>query len=206
MTAGNLYIVSAASGTGKTSLLNVLLQQEDNIVVSISHTTRPMREGEQDGKHYNFVDPAAFEALIEKGDFLEHAQVFGNYYGTSQSSVQKQLETGVDVILEIDWQGAQQVRKLMPQAISIFILPPSRQALLDRLTGRAQDSEEVIMGRMNQAISEMSHYNEYDYVVVNDSFEIALDDLKSIFHSERLKMANQANRYENMISDLLSAS
>jgi len=204
MTVGNLYIVSAASGTGKTSLLNVLLQKEDNIVVSISHTTRQKREGEENGKHYHFVDAAQFEALIEQGDFLEHAKVFGNYYGTSQSSVQKQLETGVDVILEIDWQGAQQVRKLMPQAISIFILPPSRQALLDRLTGRAQDSEDVIMGRMNQAISEMSHYSEYDYVVVNDCFDTALNDLKSIFHSERLRMKCQANRYEDMISDLLS--
>jgi len=204
MTVGNLYIVSAASGTGKTSLLNVLLQKEDNIVVSISHTTRQKREGEEDGKHYNFVNVTAFESLIEQGDFLEHAKVFGNYYGTSQSSVQKQLETGVDVILEIDWQGAQQVRKLMPQAISIFILPPSRQALLDRLTGRAQDSEEVIMGRMNEAISEMSHYSEYDFVVVNDCFDTALNDLKSIFHSQRLAMKSQADRYQDMISDLLS--
>ena len=172
--------------------------------VSVSHTTRQPRPGEVDGVHYHFVSREQFEALIEQGVFFEYAEVFGNYYGTSQSSVQKQLETGVDVILEIDWQGAQQVRKLMPQAISIFILPPSRQALLDRLTGRAQDSEEVIMGRMNEAISEMSHYSEYDYVVVNDNFEEALVDLKSIFHSERLKMANQSNRYEDMISDLLS--
>ncbi|GAA6134586.1 guanylate kinase [Oceaniserpentilla sp. 4NH20-0058] len=204
MTVGNLYIVSAASGTGKTSLLNVMLQQTENVAVSVSHTTRPKREGEEEGKHYHFVNPDQFEALIEKADFLEHAKVFGNYYGTSQSAVQKQLETGVDVILEIDWQGAQQVRKLMPQAISIFILPPSRQALLDRLTGRGQDSEEVIMGRMNEAISEMSHYHEYDYIVVNDNFEVALGELKSIFQTERLRMDCQSSRYQNMITDLLS--
>lgn len=204
MTTGTLYIVSAASGTGKTSLLNVLLQQADNIAVSVSHTTRPMRPGEEDGKHYHFVDKSQFEALIEKGDFLEHAQVFGNYYGTSQSAVQQQLATGIDVILEIDWQGAQQVRRLMPEAVSIFILPPSRQALQDRLTGRGQDSEEVIMGRMNEAISEMSHFHEYDYVVVNDSFEVALAELKSIFQAERLSIARQSERHQAMIESLLS--
>ncbi len=204
MTTGTLYIVSAASGTGKTSLLNVLLQQADNIAVSVSHTTRPMRPGEEDGKHYHFVDKSQFEALIEKGDFLEHAQVFGNYYGTSQSAVQQQLATGIDVILEIDWQGAQQVRRLMPEAVSIFILPPSRQALQDRLTGRGQDSEEVITGRMNEAISEMSHFHEYDYVVVNDSFEVALAELKSIFQAERLSIARQSERHQAMIESLLS--
>ncbi len=204
MTTGTLYIVSAASGTGKTSLLNVLLQQADNIAVSVSHTTRPMRPGEEDGKHYHFVDKSQFEALIEKGDFLEHAQVFGNYYGTSQSAVQQQLSTGIDVILEIDWQGAQQVRRLMPEAVSIFILPPSRQALQDRLTGRGQDSEEVITGRMNEAISEMSHFHEYDYVVVNDSFEVALAELKSIFQAERLSIARQSERHQAMIESLLS--
>ncbi|NVK36789.1 MAG: guanylate kinase [Gammaproteobacteria bacterium] len=204
MTAGTLYIVSAASGTGKTSLLNVLLQQSDNIAVSVSHTTRPMRPGEEDGKHYHFVEKSQFEALIEKGDFLEHAQVFGNYYGTSQSAVQQQLATGIDVILEIDWQGAQQVRRLMPDAVSIFILPPSRQALLDRLTGRGQDSEEVIMNRMNEAISEMSHFHEYDYVVVNDNFEVALAELKSIFQAERLSIIRQTERHQVMINGLLS--
>lgn len=204
MTAGTLYIVSAASGTGKTSLLNVLLQQTDNIAVSVSHTTRDMREGEVNGKHYHFVQKTEFEALIEQSDFLEHAQVFGNYYGTSQSAVQQQLATGVDVILEIDWQGAQQVRRLMPDAVSIFILPPSRQALLDRLTGRGQDSEEIIMGRMKEAVSEMSHYNEYDYVVINDNFELALGELKSIFQTERLRTASQSQCHQEMITKLLS--
>ena len=204
MTAGTLYIVSAASGTGKTSLLNVLLQQTTNVAVSVSHTTRAMREGEENGKHYHFVEKADFEALIGQGDFLEHAQVFGNYYGTSQSAVQQQLATGVDVILEIDWQGAQQVRRLMPEAVSIFILPPSRQALLDRLTGRGQDSEEIITGRMNEAVSEMSHFHEYDYVVVNDNFEVALGELKSIFQTERLRIGSQSERHKDMIINLLS--
>lgn len=204
MTVGTLYIVSAASGTGKTSLLNVLLQQTTNIAVSVSHTTRNKREGEENGKHYHFVEKSEFETLINDGDFLEHAQVFGNYYGTSQSAVQQQLNTGIDVILEIDWQGAQQVRRLMPEAVSIFILPPSRQALLDRLTGRGQDSEEIITGRMNEAVSEMSHFHEYDYVVINDNFEVALGELKSIFQTERLRVGSQSERNKDMITNLLS--
>jgi guanylate kinase len=204
MTVGTLYIVSAASGTGKTSLLNVLLQQTSNIAVSVSHTTRNKREGEENGKHYHFVEKSEFETLINDGDFLEHAQVFGNYYGTSQSAVQQQLNTGIDVILEIDWQGAQQVRRLMPEAVSIFILPPSRQALLDRLTGRGQDSEEIITGRMNEAVSEMSHFHEYDYVVINDNFEVALGELKSIFQTERLRVSSQSERHKDMITNLLS--
>ena len=204
MTVGTLYIVSAASGTGKTSLLNVLLQQTTNIAVSVSHTTRNKREGEENGKHYHFVEKSEFETLINDGDFLEHAQVFGNYYGTSQSAVQQQLNTGIDVILEIDWQGAQQVRRLMPEAVSSFILPPSRQALLDRLTGRGQDSEEIITGRMNEAVSEMSHFHEYDYVVINDNFEVALGELKSIFQTERLRVGSQSERHKDMITNLLS--
>jgi guanylate kinase len=204
MTAGTLYIISAASGTGKTSLVNVLLQKTPNIMVSVSHTTRPKREGEKGGKHYHFVEKEEFEALIGEGDFLEHAQVFGNYYGTSQSAVQEQLITGVDVILEIDWQGAQQVRHLMPDAVSIFIFPPSRQALLDRLTGRGLDSEEIIMTRMNEAVTEMSHFNEYDYVVINDDFEVALNELQSIFQTERLRIHRQSERHQDMITNLLS--
>ncbi len=204
MTVGTLYIVSAASGTGKTSLLNVLLQQTSNIAVSVSHTTRAKRESEKNGTHYHFVEKTEFESLINHGDFLEHAQVFGNYYGTSQSAVQQQLDTGIDVILEIDWQGAQQVRRLMPNAVSIFILPPSRQALLERLTGRGQDSEEIITGRMNEAVSEMSHFHEYDYVVINDNFEVALGELKSIFQTERLRIGNQSERHKEMITSLLS--
>lgn len=200
---GTLYIVSAASGTGKTSLLKALLEQTNKIAVSVSHTTRAKREGEVDGQHYHFVDKHQFEQLIEAADFLEHAQVFGNYYGTSQSAVEQQLKSGLDVILEIDWQGAQQVRRLMPQAVSIFILPPSREALLERLTGRGQDSQEIIDGRMAEAVSEMSHYNEFDYIVVNDDFQIALTELASIFKAGTLTVANQTHNHSQMISQLL---
>jgi len=204
MSAGTLYIVSAASGTGKTSLLKALIEQTENVNVSISHTTRAARPGEEDGVHYHFVDKASFSKLIEAGDFLEHAEVFGNYYGTSQSAVEKQLNLGQDVILEIDWQGAQQVRRLMPQAVSIFILPPSSKALHQRLTGRGQDSDETIQGRMDEAISEMSHYNEFDYMVINDVFEVALDELKSIFKANRLKTPVQSIRHSAMIAQLLN--
>lgn len=201
--SGTLYIVSAASGTGKTSLLKALLEQADKIAVSVSHTTRAKREGEVNGQHYHFVDKSQFEQLIEAADFLEHAQVFGNYYGTSQSAVEQQLKSGVDVILEIDWQGAQQVRRLMPQAVSIFILPPSREALLERLTGRGQDSQEIIDGRMAEAVNEMSHYNEFDYIVVNDDFQIALGELASIFKAGTLTAAQQTHNHSQMISQLL---
>jgi len=204
MSQGTLYIVSAASGTGKTSLLKDMLEQTSDVVVSVSHTTRTMREGEENAVHYHFVEKSQFESLIEQGDFLEHAQVFGNYYGTSQSAVESQLAKGLDVILEIDWQGAQQVRRLMPQAVSIFIFPPSKGALLSRLQGRGQDSEEIINGRMSEAVSEMSHYNEFDYLVVNDVFEVALDDLKAIFSAERLKAKRQSQAHSQMISDLLN--
>ncbi len=203
MSQGTLYIVSAASGTGKTSLLKEMLQQTQDVVVSVSHTTRDKREGEENGVHYHFVEKSQFETLIEQGDFLEHAQVFGNYYGTSQSAVQSQLAQGLDVILEIDWQGAEQVRRLMPEAVSIFILPPSKSALLSRLQGRGQDSEEIINGRMSEAVSEMSHYSEFDFIVVNDVFDTALDDLKAIFKAGRLKAKPQSQTYTEMISDLL---
>ncbi len=204
MSQGTLYIVSAASGTGKTSLLKDMLSQTQDVVVSVSHTTRAKREGEDNGVHYHFVEKSQFEGLIEQGDFLEHAQVFGNYYGTSQSAVESQLAKGLDVILEIDWQGAEQVRRLMPEAVSIFILPPSKAALLSRLQGRGQDSQEIIDGRMSEAVSEMSHYNEFDYLVVNDVFDVALDDLKAIFKAERLKTQQQSQAHTEMISDLLN--
>lgn len=204
MSKGTLYIVSAASGTGKTSLLKALLEQTRGITVSVSHTTRQARTGEENGVHYNFIDKPDFEERIQQGDFLEHAEVFGNYYGTSQSSVQQQLDNGQDVILEIDWQGAEQVRKLMPQAVSIFILPPSRRALHERLTGRGTDSDEVIARRMNEAVSEMSHYTEFNYVVINDVFESALEELKAIFIAGRLTVAGQTSAHGPMISELLS--
>ncbi len=203
MSQGTLYIVSAASGTGKTSLLTALLEQCENITVSVSHTTRAKREGEENAVHYHFVDKPIFEGLINQGDFLEHAQVFGNYYGTSQSSVEQQLAQGLDVILEIDWQGAQQVRRLMPDAVSIFILPPSKPALLSRLQGRGQDSDEIIQGRMDEAVSEMSHYHEFDYVVVNDVFDTALTDLAAIFAAGRLGVKRQSSEHVGMISELL---
>ena len=204
MSQGTLYIVSAASGTGKTSLLKELLANSENIAVSVSHTTRPMRDGEENAVHYHFVEKTQFEDKIADGDFLEHAQVFGNYYGTSQSAVEKQLAQGLDVILEIDWQGAQQVRRLMPDAVGIFIMPPSKQALLSRLQGRGQDSDEVIATRTEEAVSEMSHYNEFDYLVVNDVFETALSDLKAIFAAGRLQVAMQSEEHKQMISELLN--
>ena len=203
MSKGTLYIVSAASGTGKTSLLKALLEQTNGISLSVSHTTRDARVGEENGVHYHFVGKNTFHNLIEDGDFLEHAEVFGNFYGTSQSAVERQLNDGEDVILAIDWQGAEQVRKLMPTAVSIFILPPSRDALLSRLQGRGQDSDEIIQGRMNEAVSEMSHYNEFDYIVVNDVFETALDELKSVFAANRLTTARQSDEHGAMISQLL---
>ena len=204
MTQGTLYIVSAASGTGKTSLLKELLASSENIAVSVSHTTRPMRDGEENAVHYHFVDKTTFESKIGGGDFLEHAQVFGNYYGTSQSAVEEQLAKGLDVILEIDWQGAQQVRHLMPQAVGVFIMPPSKGALLSRLQGRGQDSDEVIATRTKEAVQEMSHYNEFDYLVVNDVFETALSDLKAIFAAGRLQVAMQSEEHKQMISELLN--
>jgi len=204
MSTGTLYIVSAASGTGKTSLLKALLEQTKGISISVSHTTRDARVGEVNGQHYHFVGKNTFHNLIEDGDFLEHAEVFGNFYGTSQSAVERQLNDGDDVILEIDWQGAEQVRKLMPQAVSIFILPPSRSALLSRLQGRGQDSEEIIAGRMAEAVSEMSHYNEFDYIIVNDVFDSALIELKSVFEANRLTTTRQSQDHNQMISQLLA--
>ena len=179
--SGSLYIVSAPSGAGKTSLVSKLVELDSHIKVSVSSTTRPSRNGEVDGVNYHFLSVAQFEAKIAEGDFLEHAQVFDNYYGTSKSAVEEQLKAGKDVILEIDWQGAQQVRKLIPQAISIFILPPSLEELQRRLTSRGTDSDEVIARRMRDAVNEMSHYHEFDYIVINNHFETALKQLHSIF-------------------------
>ncbi|HLD66003.1 MAG TPA: guanylate kinase, partial [Pseudomonas sp.] len=171
---------------------------------SVSYTTRPPRAGEQEGRHYRFVSRSAFEQMLARGEFLEHAEVFGNLYGTSQHWVEQTLAEGFDLILEIDWQGAQQVRRLMPQAKSIFILPPSQQALSQRLTNRGQDSDTIIDQRMAEARSEMSHYVEYDYLVINDDFACALDDLKAIFRANQLQQGVQQQRFSELLCQLLA--
>lgn len=202
--AGTLYIISAPSGAGKTSLVKELIDSMSDIRVSVSHTTRPIRPGERDGMNYHFTTPPAFERMIEDDVFLEHALVFGNYYGTSREWVEQQLREGIDVILEIDWQGAQQVRAKMPASVGIFILPPSREVLESRLRGRAQDSDEVIARRLGEAVTEMSHYAEYDYVVVNDDFDTALADLRAIVRARRQRMEVQRIRQAKIIKGLLS--
>jgi guanylate kinase len=180
MSVGRLFILSAASGTGKTSLANALIESVPNIEFSVSHTTRAPRPGEKYGVHYYFVGREEFEMMVAAGQFLEHAQVFDNYYGTSRPQVEQRLKQGKSVILDIDWQGARSIKTRMPEAVSIFILPPSRAALEERLIKRGQDSPEVIARRMRDAVSEMRHYKEFDHVVVNDDFEAALADLKAI--------------------------
>lgn len=200
---GQLYIVSAPSGAGKSSLLNALRERVSNLVISVSHTTRQPRPGEQDGVHYHFTPIDVFRQQVADGNFLEYAQVFDNYYGTSRLSVDALRETGKDVILEIDWQGAQQVRERAESVISIFILPPSIEALSSRLHGRGQDSAETIQRRMRDAQAEMSHYPEYDYLIINDDFATALDDLASIFRSERLKQAQQCQQHRALFNALV---
>ncbi|QCR37679.1 guanylate kinase [Nissabacter sp. SGAir0207] len=206
MAQGTLYIVSAPSGAGKSSLIQALLKTQPlyDTQVSISHTTRAKRPGENHGEHYYFVSEAEFCDMIEKEDFLEHAQVFGNYYGTSRAAIEKVLKTGVDVFLDIDWQGAKQIREKMPASRSIFILPPSKDELDRRLRGRNQDSEEVIAKRMAQAVAEMNHYAEYDYLIVNDDFDLALLDLKTIIRAERLRLGRQKLKYDALITKLLA--
>ncbi|UAW98325.1 guanylate kinase [Halopseudomonas nanhaiensis] len=201
---GTLYIISAPSGAGKTSLVKALLDQVDTVRVSVSHTTRPMRPGEIDGVNYHFTSRDSFLELVGHGDFLEHAEVFGNLYGTSQSTVEKTLAEGHDLILEIDWQGAEQVRRALPQARSIFILPPSRKDLRERLTNRGQDDSSVIDRRMAEAVSEMSHCVEYDYLVINDCFQTALEDLKAILRAGRLDLVRQQDRHRTLLDALLS--
>ncbi|MDD3447939.1 MAG: guanylate kinase [Gammaproteobacteria bacterium] len=201
---GTLYIVSAPSGAGKTSLVKALVGQDPEILVSVSHTTRRSRPGEEDGVHYHFVDVAAFEAMLARGAFLEHAQVFGNHYGTSREWVEARLAEGRDVLLEIDWQGARQVREALPAAVSVFILPPSRSALEERLRGRGQDDDGVIARRMEESVSELSHYGEYDYLVVNDAFQAALEDLRAIFRARRLRRERQAGALAERLAELLA--
>lgn len=201
---GTLYVISAPSGAGKTSLVKALLEQDKQVCVSVSHTTRDMRPGEVDGKDYNYVAMDQFNSMIEQGQFLEFAEVFTNKYGTSQVWVEQQLQQGMDVILEIDWQGAQQVRRLMPDCVSVFILPPSTEALRERLTGRGQDGEEVINHRMSEALSEMSHYNEYDFLIINDQFDVALQDMQAVFSARRLELSRQQIKQTALLAGLLS--
>ncbi|MEL7561154.1 guanylate kinase [Stutzerimonas chloritidismutans] len=201
---GTLYIVSAPSGAGKTSLVKALLDAQPQVRVSVSHTTRPMRPGEVDGVNYHFVSREEFLERLEHDEFLEHAEVFGNLYGTSQRWLEQTLSEGFDLILEIDWQGAQQVRRLMPQTKSIFILPPTQEALRQRLTNRGQDSDDVIEKRMREAVSEMTHYVEYDYLVINDDFAHALIDLQAIFRANQLLQTAQQQRFEAMLGQLLA--
>jgi guanylate kinase len=200
---GTLYTVSAPSGAGKTSLVNALVERDSNLRVSVSHTTRPMRPGEEDGVNYHFVSEHNFRAMLERAEFLEHAQVFGNLYGTSQSWVEQQLTAGTDVILEIDWQGAQQVKRLMPGTRAIFILPPSRATLEQRLTARGQDNSDTIAARMAEAVEELSHYVESDYLVVNSDFDLALEELRAIVLSHRLLTPCRQLAIEALLRELL---
>ncbi len=201
---GTLYIISAPSGAGKTSLVKALLEQTGQLTVSVSNTTRAPRPGEVDGKDYHFTATDDFKRMIEQGAFLEYAQVFDNFYGTSQAKVMELMGAGVDVILEIDWQGAQQVRQKMPEAVSIFILPPSRDELERRLRGRNTDSDEVIERRMRDAISEMSHYKEFDYLVFNDEFDTALGELRAIVLARRQRAEAQIAARQALLDALLA--
>jgi len=201
---GTPYVVSAPSGAGKTSLVEALEAADPRVVVSVSHTTRPRREGEVDGHDYHFVDAATFRAMVEGGAFLEHATVFGNAYGTSRRWVEERLDEGLDVILEIDWQGARQVRRQLPGVAGIFVLPPSVEALEARLRTRALDSEAVIAGRMAAAADEVAHYAEFEYLVLNEIFEEALADLSAIVRGRRLATRAQAERHRGLIAALLA--
>ncbi|MDE0982270.1 MAG: guanylate kinase [Gammaproteobacteria bacterium] len=202
MSRGTLFIVTAPSGAGKTSLVQALIEREQQLRVSVSHTTRAKRPGEEDGVNYHFVDEAAFTEMLRTGSFFESAQVYGNHYGTSQLWVNEQLEAGLDVILEIDWQGAVQVRNLDPKACSIFILPPSLKTLKIRLLNRAQDDAETIEKRMSEAVAEISHVAEANFVVINDDFDTALEDLCAIIRSCRLTMKYQETNQAALFASL----
>lgn len=200
--SGHLYIVTAPSGAGKTTLVRLLLENDSGIRLSISYTTRSPRPGEQDGREYNFVDMAAFRAMVERGEFLEWAEVHGNCYGTSRVWIEREMAAGRDVLLEIDWQGAQQVRKLFPAAIGVFILPPSMAELERRLTGRGTDSAEVIARRLAAAQEEMRHVSEFDYVIINDELQQALSDLLSVARASRLHLDDQRSRHAALFNSL----
>ena len=201
---GTLYTVSAPSGAGKTSLVSALVERSGTVRVSVSHTTRSMRPGESDGVNYHFVQEGHFLAMLDRTEFLEHARVFGNLYGTSRTWVEQQLSTGIDVILEIDWQGAQQVKRQLPETIAIFVMPPSRETLEQRLNARGQDDEAIIAARMAEAVEEMSHYVESDYLVVNRDFDKALLELEAILTCTRLSIRHQQEALGDLLKSLLS--
>ncbi len=200
---GTLFIVAAPSGSGKTSLVRALLERERDIVLSVSYTSRPPRPSEQDGVHYHFISRGVFELMIERGEFFEHAVVHGDLKGTARAPVMETLATGRDMLLEIDWQGARQVRAQVPGAVSIFILPPARRELERRLRARASDSEASIQRRLADSRTEIAHAGEFDYIVINDRFEDALGDLLAVITAQRLKAANQIARYPTLLADLL---
>ncbi len=199
---GNLFIVAAPSGAGKTTLVSLLLENDPQIRVSISHTTRAPRPGEEDGREYHFIDVPAFLEKVQHGEFLEWAEVHGNYYGTSKKWIESEMSSGRDVLLEIDWQGAQQVRKSFSKAIGIFVLPPSMEVLKARLSGRGTDSAEVIARRIAAAHDEMRHVDEFDYVIINDDLQQASGDLQSIVTASRLHYANQRQRHASLFASL----
>lgn len=204
---GNLFILAAPSGAGKSSLIKALMEKygksaANPMQVSVSHTTRAPRPGEVNGQHYHFVDKAEFEALIEQGAFFEWAEVFGNYYGTSRITIEETLHKGIDVFLDIDWQGARQVKAALPDTCGIFILPPSLNVLNERLNNRGQDSQEVIAGRMSKAVDEMSHYNEFDHLIINDDFDTALSELHGIVTAQRVRTVKQSMRHSSLIAEL----
>ena len=206
VTNGTLYIISAASGAGKTTLVSAVLEQVADLEVSVSHTTRAPREGEVDGVNYHFVDKDTFEAMVENSEFIENATVFGNMYGTSRQHIQEQLLKGKDVILEIDWQGARQIRQLISDCKSVYIVPPSTAALRQRLTSRGQDDEGVISRRMREAINEMSHYVEFDYLIINDDFDEARDNLAAIIKGNRMLHQHQQQKHADLLARLLGSA
>ena len=202
--SGLLFVVSAASGTGKTSLVKALLERVNNLHVSVSHTTRGQRPGELDGVHYHFSQKEDFLTLVKQDGFIEYAEVFGNYYGTAQATVKQQLAKGHDVLLEIDWQGAEQVRKLFPESKQIFILPPSQFDLRQRLSNRGTDSVEVIEHRLSCAVEDMQQYVNFDFVIINDDFNKALHDLEAVIIANRLALKQQAERHQDLIQKLIT--
>ncbi|WP_392538982.1 guanylate kinase [Legionella sp. 227] len=203
--SGNLFIVAAPSGGGKTSLVKKLVESLEDIEVSISHTTRAMRPGEQHGVNYFFIDENEFIRMIDESAFLEHARVFNHLYGTSINQITERLQKGIDVVLDIDWQGAEQIRRSFPDAVSIFIVPPSLDVLKQRLLDRRQDKDEVISDRMRKAQDELSHYPEFDYLIVNDNFEKAAMELEAIVIANRLRIERQINKQSKLLSFLMSS-